>query len=86
MRDGKWRLLLWTTFLLLGSTCGLRAQNPGQQRVLVIGIDGVRPDALAAAQTPILVQTLRRSKAAEMRGAVGVFLSPDPSILLTYRT
>jgi len=80
MRDEKWRLLLWATFLLLGSACGLRAQDPGEQRVLVIGIDGVRPDALAAAETPNLDKLIKTAAFADTTQILGKRYSKSDTI------
>ncbi|MDP7204546.1 MAG: alkaline phosphatase family protein [Pirellulaceae bacterium] len=71
MRDEKWKLLTWTAFLLLGSACLLPAQDPGTQRVLVIGIDGVRPDALAAARTPNLDKLIQTGAFADSTQILG---------------
>ncbi|MFP6649663.1 MAG: alkaline phosphatase family protein [Pirellulaceae bacterium] len=80
MHRGKQRLLLWTTFLLLGSACLLRAQDPGQQRVLVIGIDGVRPDALAVARTPTLDRLVRTGAFADTTQILGTRYSKSNTI------
>ena len=73
-------LLLWTTLLLLGSACLLPAQDPGAQRVLVIGIDGVRPDALAAAQTPHLDKLITTGAFADSTQILGTRYSKNNTI------
>jgi predicted AlkP superfamily pyrophosphatase or phosphodiesterase len=80
MQRAQGRLLLWTTFLLLGSACLLPAQDPGQQRVLVIGIDGVRPDALAVAQTPNLDRLVRAGAFADTTQILGTRYSKSNTI------
>ena len=80
MRSGQRRLLLWTTFLLLGSTWGLPAQQPGPQRVLMIGIDGVRPDALAAARTPNLDRLIRTGAFTDTTQILGTRYSKNDTI------
>ena len=73
-------LLLSTILLLLGSACLLPAQDPGAQRVLVIGIDGVRPDALAVAQTPNLDRLVRAGAFADTTQILGTRYSKSNTI------
>jgi predicted AlkP superfamily pyrophosphatase or phosphodiesterase len=80
MQRGRRRLLLWTIFLLLGSACGLAAQDPGPRRVLVIGIDGVRPDALAAARTRNLDRLIRAGAFADTTQILGTRYSKSNTI------
>ena len=80
MHRTKQRLLPWVTFLLLGSACLLPAQDPGAQRVLVIGIDGVRPDALAAAKTPNLDKLIKTSAFADSTQILGTRYSKNNTI------
>ena len=46
--------------LLLAASLSVSAEAPRTQRVLAIGLDGVRPDALAVARTPNLDKLIRR--------------------------
>lgn len=45
--------------LWLGSHCGIAPANEPARKVLFIGIDGCRPDAMAAAETPHLDRLIR---------------------------
>jgi len=71
---------LWTITLLLALASGLAAEQPRSRHVLVIGIDGVRPDALAIAKTPHLDRLIKEGAFADTTQILGTRYSKSNTI------
>ncbi len=61
----KWRTFLQVLALVLTSWTGASAEQAISKRVLLVGIDGCRPDALSIAETPRLDALIKSGSYAE---------------------